>query len=285
MLILFTSDLHGSTTLYGQLGDLIAAERPDVVLLGGDLLGDGPEPAPIAGQLIQLQDQLIPCIKDWQADRPGLQVGCLPGNHDWAVTATALTHFEVDETLRVLDLQKPWELDGVRIVGFPFTPWTPHFVKDFERLDEDGDPTPADGGVISIRADQPPQAVTAREHFSRHPSIEDLFGRAGHVESPWIFVCHAPPHATLLDRHAAVPEPIGSRAVRRFIEQRQPTVALHGHIHDSPDVTGHFYDQLGATLCINPGQRIDGPLAAVLFDPAAPAKSLRHTILQPSPRE
>ena len=53
------------------------------------------------------------------------------------------------------------------------------------------------------------------------------------VAAPWIFVCHAPPHDTALDRLPQVPHPIGSRAVRRFIEQRQPLVSLHGHVHES----------------------------------------------------
>jgi len=40
----------------------------------------------------------------------------------------------------------------------------------------------------------------------------------------------------------------GSRSVRRTIETRQPLLALHGHIHESPGAI-----KLGRTLCINPG--------------------------------
>jgi Icc-related predicted phosphoesterase len=40
----------------------------------------------------------------------------------------------------------------------------------------------------------------------------------------------------------------GSKAVRRAIETRQPVLALHGHIHESPGAI-----KIGRTLCINPG--------------------------------
>jgi len=42
--------------------------------------------------------------------------------------------------------------------------------------------------------------------------------------------------------------PVGSTAVRSVIEQVQPLVGLHGHVHDSRGAC-----KLGRTLCINPG--------------------------------
>ncbi len=76
-----------------------------------------------------------------------------------------------------------------------------------------------------------------------------------------------------------MPYPIGSRAVRQFIEQRRPLVTLHGHIHESPIVTGSYADRVGDSLCINPGQS-HTRLHAVLFDTARPAETLRHTVLR-----
>ena len=40
----------------------------------------------------------------------------------------------------------------------------------------------------------------------------------------------------------------GSKAVRDFIEQHQPLLGLHGHVHESKAA-----EKLGRTLCINPG--------------------------------
>lgn len=43
---------------------------------------------------------------------------------------------------------------------------------------------------------------------------------------------------------------VGSRAVRRFIEENQPPLSLHGHIHES-----RAWDRIGRTISINPGSQ------------------------------
>ena len=42
--------------------------------------------------------------------------------------------------------------------------------------------------------------------------------------------------------------PVGSTAVRQVIEEFQPALALHGHIHES-----RGWVRLGRTLALNPG--------------------------------
>jgi Icc-related predicted phosphoesterase len=60
---------------------------------------------------------------------------------------------------------------------------------------------------------------------------------------------------------------VGSIAVQRFIESRQPLLTLHGHVHESARLTGHWRDKIGNTHVF--GAAHDGPeLALVHFDPA-----------------
>jgi Icc-related predicted phosphoesterase len=68
-----------------------------------------------------------------------------------------------------------------------------------------------------------------------------------------IYVIHMPPHKLGLDQcfHGAK---VGSKAVYDFVLKNQPLLSLHGHIHESPDVTGRWHAKLGNTLCIQPGQ-------------------------------
>lgn len=47
---------------------------------------------------------------------------------------------------------------------------------------------------------------------------------------------------------APLTAPVGSTAVRRVIEDLQPMVSLHGHIHESRGTT-----KIGRTVCVNPG--------------------------------
>jgi Icc-related predicted phosphoesterase len=44
---------------------------------------------------------------------------------------------------------------------------------------------------------------------------------------------------------------VGSVAIRKFIETKQPKLTLHGHIHESARLTGGWKDQIGSTICIS----------------------------------
>ena len=77
-----------------------------------------------------------------------------------------------------------------------------------------------------------------------------------------VAVIHAPPYNSGLDTAPALDEefgmkvgaagvemaPVGSTAVREFIEEVQPLLGLHGHVHESGGAT-----DIGRTLCLNPG--------------------------------
>lgn len=77
-----------------------------------------------------------------------------------------------------------------------------------------------------------------------------------------VFNIHVPPYETVLDLCPELDEDLrpvhrggnpvmasaGSRAVRELIEEYQPALGLHGHIHEGRGVT-----TLGRTVCVNPG--------------------------------
>lgn len=79
---------------------------------------------------------------------------------------------------------------------------------------------------------------------------------------PAIFNLHVPPHDSTLDMAPELTEdlrvvakggeanmmPVGSTAVREFIERHQPILSLHGHIHESRGAV-----KIGETVAINPG--------------------------------
>ena len=56
--------------------------------------------------------------------------------------------------------------------------------------------------------------------------------------------------------------PVGSTAVRAAIEEREPALSLHGHIHEA---RGNC--RIGRTLCINPGSSYEqGDLLGAVVD-------------------
>ena len=89
-----------------------------------------------------------------------------------------------------------------------------------------------------------------------------------------VAVLHPPPVGTVLDQAPAIDDEfrvkfeaggiimigVGSIAVRRFVEERQPLIALHGHVHESQGA-----ELLGRTICLNPGSEYtDGRLCGAI---------------------
>ncbi len=65
-----------------------------------------------------------------------------------------------------------------------------------------------------------------------------------------VILLHTPPHDTDLD-HAGRAGHVGSIAVRRLIQGRQPWLTLHGHVHGSWRRTGAWKQRLGRTTMIS----------------------------------
>jgi Icc-related predicted phosphoesterase len=77
--------------------------------------------------------------------------------------------------------------------------------------------------------------------------------------------------------HVPLDVHVGSIAIRRFIEERQPLVTLHGHIHESARLTRAWRQAIGRTACLTAAH--DGPaLALVDFDPHRPEAASRRLL-------
>jgi Icc-related predicted phosphoesterase len=77
--------------------------------------------------------------------------------------------------------------------------------------------------------------------------------------------------------HVPLDVHVGSIAIRRFIEERQPLVTLHGHVHESARLSGAWRDRIGRTHLFSAAH--DGPeLALVRFDLEDPGSATRELI-------
>lgn len=68
---------------------------------------------------------------------------------------------------------------------------------------------------------------------------------------------HAPPAGVGLATLGGIlsGKDVGSQALHDWIRRRQPLLTLHGHIHESPDISGMHTANIGRTVCHQPGQR------------------------------
>ena len=67
------------------------------------------------------------------------------------------------------------------------------------------------------------------------------------------------------------PVPVGSTAVRQLIEEYQPLLALHGHIHESRGEA-----RIGRTLCINSGSEYNSGRIHGVTVKLAPSEVVSH---------
>ena len=162
-----------------------------------------------------------------------------PGNDDV---------LEVDEVIGRSDVvelgeQRVIDEEGFRIASMGWTnatPWDTHREESEEEL---------------------------RQRIDRMASEYDDFDRA-------IFNFHCPPFGTGLDEAPALDEelrpkqggravePVGSTAVRDAINDYQPLLSLHGHVHESRAAV-----RMGRCLAVNPGSAYDeGVLQGALVD-------------------
>jgi len=104
----------------------------------------------------------------------------------------------------------------------------------------------------------------------------EAMARDARPDAELVAVLHAPPYNTAIDSAPSLDEelrmsvgaggvqmaPVGSTAVREFIEHGQPLLSLHGHVHEGKGVA-----QIGRTLCINPGSEYtQGVLSGALIE-------------------
>jgi Icc-related predicted phosphoesterase len=271
---LFTSDLHGKKEHYHKLFSAIRQAPPAAVFLGGDLF-------PAGGPLGLVLDPVHP---DFLADflLPGLtklrdalgaaypRLLVILGNDDGRREEPAVRLVE-DQGIWEYVHDRRVELAGHPVFGYSFVPPTPFLLKDWERYDVSRF---VDPGAVS--PEEGLRSVPVPEDQARYATIQEDLGRlAGKQDlAPAVFLFHAPPYQTKLDRAAldgqsveAAPLDlhVGSVAIRRFIETRQPLLTLHGHVHESARLTGDWRDRLGRTHCFSAAH--DGPeLAVVRFD-------------------
>ena len=96
---------------------------------------------------------------------------------------------------------------------------------------------------------------------------------------------HAPPYDTQLDVAPKIDwetltvqgqdtAHVGSSAVKEIIQEVQPILSLHGHIHES-----RAAERIGRTLAINPGSSyVEGTLSGVVVELDGKSKVKRYRL-------
>lgn len=292
MRLVYTADLHGDIDSYRSLLDFAVARDARAAIVGGDLLPHAIKLDNAIGlQRAFIDERLTPLLETFRAGHPDIAVYLLAGNDDWAAAIRALEVLEARGLAHPLH-ERVYALrsDSARaagpdaalwLAGYACVPPTPFSIKDYERRDEEA--LPAFSFAMAYAswsgAIQPitPQAIAAL------PSIAEALAALARASDParTLYVCHTPPADTPLDQMPRQKH-VGSRALRTFIERHAPPLTLHGHIHESPQMSGRYAVRIGTTWCVNPGHN-PRQFYAVSLDTDDIAGTLEHTVFGRSP--
>lgn len=247
MHFIFAADNHGNLTQYKKIFNYAENKKIPLIIFGGDLTPKSPELRTPEKQKEFLQKHLFPLIQNYYG-----KVLLILGNDDYKRNLNFLenTQQEIGFSL----LYHPLFIDNFYFVGYSYVPYTPFKWKDWERRDLKTDTIKnlrADASLTGfIDYDIPYNIINGFENHSIEDDLEKLISDipAGKL----VLITHAPPSDTntdlIKDSNGNLLH-VGSRAIRKIIEKKQPVLSLHGHIHDTVQNSGIFPDYIGKTKC------------------------------------
>ncbi|MCX6667297.1 MAG: metallophosphoesterase [Euryarchaeota archaeon] len=266
---IFVSDLHGKIKRYESLFEILLKEKPDAVFLGGDLL---PNQLVLNSDIIRfIDDEIFSNIKKTKKDaNKNMKFFVILGNDDPRVYEKIFISADKKGIINYVH-NKTAKCDKLYVSGYAYVPPTPFQLKDWERYDVS---QYVDVGAISPEKGKRTVDVPADEikYTTIAEDLEELTKNSPSDNT--IFLFHSPPYNSLLDRadlhgkmvdHAPMDIHVGSIAIQKFIDKKQPFLTLHGHVHESARLTGHWKERFGKTFSFTAAH--DGPeLALIRFD-------------------
>ncbi len=294
MKLLCTSDLHGRINLYNEAFALAHRLHVGALLIGGDLFptqlkrpsrlltGTFDFHATVGAQLEFIEGYLAPALERFHDRSPETRILYVPGNHDWSRAVQYLQELGTEATCIHNTVTT---VDDLIFLGYGCVTDSTFWVKDYVRRDREQD-TYVPSRYPMVSSVTGVHASPEGEYALGRPSIAQELACLP-IGDPRRTVClfHCPPFDTGLDT-LYTGSPIGSRAIRDFLLERQPRLSLHGHIHESPYISGSCQATLDATLALNPGH-LPQRLHAMILDTDDPEGTLIHSVFGrfPPPRD
>lgn len=308
--IFFASDLHGSEICFKKFVNAAAFYKADVLVLGGDISGKLVVPiveaggskyrSRLHGHDEQLTDESVVDFEK-RAWNSGLYTRRMDPDQYNAYTADPSA---VDELFNevVTETVKRWidyahgklAESGTVILNAPGND-DPLVVDDVLREHGDERFRFVEGEIVEIAPGHEMLSTGYTNHtpwnthreYTEEEIAERLKVMTARLENPStaLFNIHVPPYNSRIDTApkltadlsvetsggAQITGPVGSTAVRTAIEEIQPLVTLHGHIHESGGSV-----RIGRTLSINAGSEYgEGILRGVLVTVGG-GRLLRH---------
>lgn len=273
------SDIHGNDVKYRKLCTYIKQNLPDAVFIAGDVLPN----YYITEPLEFIEDTLKPLLSELkdEINEQYPDIYLITGNDDAAASCEHLRYLELKGLIHFSN-KIVINQAGYTVLGYPYVPPTPFLLKDWEKYDISRylprDTVSPEDGIRTIEV-----PANIKKYNTIKDDLEELSEDVGDF-SKTICLFHSPPVETNLDKIYGNGIngdkellSVGSYAIRKFIEKNQPLVTIHGHIHESTDITGYWQDRIGRTVCFNAANS-GSELALIEFDTENPGSAVRVLI-------
>lgn len=253
MKFIYASDVHGDTYKYERLLEQAKQNDIEYIVLGGDILPKKGDRTIIQPKFIENElDEYFKTLKE-----NNIKCILIPGNDDLENFDEKLNEV-CDRYSNVYDIdRKNLDIEDVSFVGLsnvldnPFARKNRVFIEDeSEMQDQLSEKIYIEKGTKIISVEE------WKEY--RKKNVEKVEEALEKLPKPSegkkaIYVFHGPPYGIGLDVcHGNLQ--VGSKVIRNFLENSNGYMSLHGHIHESPKMSGLWFNKLGNTICIQPGQ-------------------------------
>ena len=250
MKIIYVTDLHGDRIKYEKIVDIAIESKADAVINGGDMY---PKNKSLHEQGDFIKNELHKHFEQFEQNR--IHYLCYPGNDDLKIF-DPLFQEECSCFKYVNDLaQKIIPINNIDFIGMNWVVDYPFRLKDRCRMDHKDYKFQQQFGTGLLSVENGWKEIYDwPEYAAKLPTIKDELENLPepHNEQA-VYIIHMPPVELGLDV-CMDGRIVGSESVYEFIKKKQPLFSLHGHIHESPDVSGIWKNKIGDTVAIQPGQ-------------------------------
>ena len=253
MKFIYACDIHGDTNKYEKLFKTAQKEDIKYMVLGGDLL-------PKRGIRVIIQPEFIrEFFEDYFKSLKENNIKCIliPGNDDLEKFDIEINELcEKYSNIYNID-NKKLDIEDVSFIGLSKVLDHPFGSKNRVLIEKNLKMQPQLSQDIYINRDTEVITISEWERYRETDidKMEDILSSLPVVDKSrkTIYVLHNPPYGIGLDVCANGLQ-VGSKAITSFLEESNSYMSLHGHIHESPKISGLWYNKLGKTICIQPGQ-------------------------------
>lgn len=254
MKFLYVCDIHGDENKYNEILKTAKRNRIKYIVLGGDILPKrgGPreeiQPAFIDGFLSNFLNEL---------KNSNIELIFIMGNDDLEIFDDKIEKICREfNNIHNID-RKEFKIEDCSFIGLSNVLDNPFRYKNRVVIEEGLEMEPQRSERIWINKGKDVITVEEWKEYrkTKLEKMENILKELPTMDNSkkTIFVFHDPPYGVGLDE-CAIGHKAGSKAILEFIKDSGAYMSLHGHIHESPSISGKWYTKVGNTICIQPGQ-------------------------------